>query len=360
MKRNVWRSSLLGLIPLAILLVLIAIVIINFGSGTQQRIATIFFINLTIVLGLQIFTGNSGVVSLGSISFMGIGAYGVAVLATPLVVKSTVLPDPPFGLAGIELSPYASVIVAIVVAGLIALVTGLGVTKQVGIPATIASLALLIIVHNVLLNWVGLTRGARAFYGIPIVVTVPVALALAIVALVVARLFRDSNAGLQLRAGGADPLAAASMGVNIRQLRLLAWTLSGAVIGAAGAIYALFLGTISPDDFYFTATFLTLAMLLLGGMRSVTGAVVGSLVVSVGYEIMRNLEPGYALGSISLPSLPGLANFFLGAVIVGVMVLRPNGLVGDDELDEVVARWRRRRRSKLHSDPSDTGNSHAS
>lgn len=344
MKRNVWRSSLTGIIPLAVLLLVIAVLIMSFGSGTQQRIAIIFFINVTIVLGLQVFIGNSGVVSLGSISFMGIGAYGVAVLATPLVVKKTVIPDPPFGLSEIQLSPYVAAIVAIVVAGLIALITGFAVTKQVGIPATIGTLALLVIVHNVLLNWTGLTRGARAFYGIPITVTVPIAFGLSIVALIVARLFRDSNMGLQLRAGGADPLAAVSMGVNIRRLRLVAWTLSGVMIGAAGAFYALFLGTISPNDFYFTATFLTLAMLLLGGMRSVTGAVVGSLVVSVGYELMRNMEPGLALGGLSLPALPGLANFFLGAVIVGVMILRPNGLVGDDEVDEAVRRWRRRRK----------------
>ena len=339
-----WTRSLRGAALLVAILVVVAFLGSEVGTASQERIVIGFFINLTVVLGLQMFTGNSGVVSLGHLSFMGVGAYVAAVLASPPAVKAAVIPEAPFGLTDVEMASPLVVIAALAVTGVVALVSGLAVTRQVGISATIVSLALLVVVHNVLLNWVDVTRGARAFYGVPIKTSITSALAMAVVAVVVARLFRDSTSGLQLRAGGEDSLAAASMGVGVRRLRLLSWVLGALLVGVAGVAYAYFLGTISPDAFYFHATFLTLAMLLLGGMRSVSGAVVGAIFVTVGYEVMRDLESGSELGGLTLPTLPGLADFFLGAVIVLVMILRPDGLIGDDEIDETVARRLGRRR----------------
>lgn len=330
--------SLLGALGVAAVLPLIAIAVDAVGSASQERIAIGFFINLIVVLGLQVFTGNSGVVNLGHVSFMGIGAYATAVLATPPIIKQTVIPEAPFGLPDVEVGVLSVAIIAVIITAVLAWVSGVAVTRQVGISATIASLALLVVVHTVLLNWRDLTRGARAFYGIPIETTLFAAVAVATVIAVLARLFRDSTVGLQLRAGGEDSLAAAAMGVHIRRLRLLAWVVGGVFVGIAGVLYAFFLGTISPDAFYFHATFLTLAMLLLGGMRSVSGAVVGSIFVTLGFEMMRIIERGDPVLFVDPPRLPGLTDFFLGLVIVLVMTLRPEGLVGDEELDEALPR----------------------
>jgi branched-chain amino acid transport system permease protein len=116
--------------------------------------------------------------------------------------------------------------------------------------------------------------------------------------------------------------------------------LSALLMSVAGVLFALFVGTISPKSFYFDLTFLTLAMLILGGTRSVTGAVVGAIVVTLGFETMRFLENGPELLGFKLPQMFGLTGFFLGAIIVLFMALRPEGLVGDDEVDEI---WKRRR-----------------
>ena len=97
---------------------------------------------------------------------------------------------------------------------------------------------------------------------------------------------------MQLRASATNMLAAESMGVNIRALRLIAWVLGGVVCGIAGALYAYYLGTVNARAFYFHAAFLTLAMHILGGMRSVTGAVVGVVLISVAMELIRHLESG--------------------------------------------------------------------
>ena len=116
-------------------------------------------------------------------------------------------------------------------------------------------------------------------------------------------------------------------------------------LGIAGALYAYYLGTVNARAFYFHAAFLTLAMHILGGMRSVTGAVVGVVLISVAMELIRHLESGPVILGAQLPDLFGLGSLMLGVIIVLVMCLRSDGLMGGLELDEVLARhWKRWRR----------------
>jgi branched-chain amino acid transport system permease protein len=295
-------------------------------------------VNVIIVIGLQVFMGNTNISNLGHVSVVGIAAYVVAVLATPVAIKRTAIPVAPFGLATFQLDTVWVVLAALAITVAVAVLVGSVLTRQSGIAATIATLALLVIVHVVLVNWVDLTRGPRAFYGIPVKATLEWAIGLAMLAAVVARLFRDSPAGVQLRASSEDIAAARAMGVEVRRLRLLAWTLSSVFMAVAGMLMAYFVGTISPKSFYFDLVFLSLAMLILGGMRSVSGGVIGAMVVTLGFELMRYLENGPEIAGLDLPEMFGLTGFFLGAIIVGFMALRPEGLVGDDELDEILFR----------------------
>ena len=112
-------------------------------------------------------------------------------------------------------------------------------------------------------------------------------------------------------------------------------------------MYAYLIGSISPKSFYFEATFLTLAMLILGGTRSVSGAVIGAVVVTVGFEIMRYFESAPEILGLQLPQIFGLTGFFLGGTIVLFMALRPDGLIGNDEIDEIFERYLGRRRSRI-------------
>ena len=312
-----------------------------------MRIVNIFMINLIVVVGLQVTMGNSNVASLGHVTFMGIAAYVAAVLVIPITIKNTILPHAPFGISHVEFPAFVAALIGVAVSTAIAFVTGVVITRQSGIAATIITLALIVIVHVVFVNWMDLTRGPRAVYGIPVQTNVVQLMLITAGIVVFARLFRDSKSGVQLRASSENLLAAASMGVNARGLRLLAWVLSGAIISVGGVMYAFLIGSISPKSFYFDTVFLTLAMLILGGMRSVSGAVVGAIVVTVGFEVMRWFETGPVIFGGQIPQISGLTGFFLGATIVFFMALRPDGLVGDEELDEIVLRRARERAARL-------------
>lgn len=338
----VFSTAVRTLAP-AILLIAGGVLISIFGEAFQVRVAYIFFVNLVIVAGLQIFMGNSNVANLGHISFAGIAAYIVAVLHTPVALKATLIPNAPFGLAEIQLDFVTSSVIALAVTVAIAWISGLGLCRLTGVAATIGTLALLVVVHVVLINWIDVTRGPRAFFGIPVVLSLPWAIGASIVAVFIAKLFRDSRDGQQLRASGDNLLAARAMGVDVNRVRLKAWMLSAFVVGLGGILFTLFMGTIAPKSFYFHLTFLTIAMLILGGMRSVSGAVTGTIVVAVGFELVRMLENGPEFLGVQLPTMFGLTGFFLGAIIVLVLALRPDGILGNDEFEDYWRAFREHR-----------------
>ena len=139
---------------------------------------------------------------------------------------------------------------------------------------------------------------------------------------------------------GEDELAAASIGVAIVPRRLQAWLLSGLVATVAGILMGHFLTVFSPREFYFAQTFAFLAMLIIGGMATVSGAVIGTLLVTGLIEVLRRLEEGPQIGPIDLPQVYGLTTFALGICMIFVMIKRRDGLVGFREIEEAIFKRR--------------------
>ena len=334
------RSALIG-IPVWLLAQLWA----SLRGGSGERVATVALINVVIVVGIQLFAGNSGVMSFGHVSFAAMGAYGVAILAAPALLKKARIPDAPFGLAKVNVDPWLAGLIAVGVVVLIAVFVGLAVMRLSGTAATIVTLALLVVTNSVLNAWTQLTGGAEAFYGIPNTTTLNIAAVVMFVAIAVAGAFRSSAAGLQLQASREDELAATAMGVNVSSVRLMAFVLSATIVGAGGVLLALFLGAITPKDFYLSLTFTTIAMLVLGGKRSVTGAVAGVVFVTGGEDLFRWLGDGPRVAGADLSLFPGCTYLFLWLVILFGMILRPAGFFGDSEIDHLIP-WLRHKRAE--------------
>ncbi len=341
-----WLRGLRGGLVTAVPVVLIGLAVAAFAPTYHQHLAAAAAINLMIAVGLQVFMGNSGVAHLGHSAFVGLGAYGMAILATPVAMKKLSIPNAPFGLAQVALPSPVAAAISLAVVALVAGLSGRVIARLSGVAATIVSLAFLVIVHSTFLHWPALFKGNQGFFGIPQVAGLPMVLGGAVLAIVVARLFRESPNGLQLRATAQNPQAADALGLDARALRRQGWLVSALICGLAGVLYASFSGTISPRLFYFQQVFMTLAMLILGGMGTVTGAVAGALILSIGLELIRSLESGVTLGGVTLPAMLGLSGVALGAVIVLGMALRPQGVCGPYELDEMLARALRRRRGR--------------
>jgi branched-chain amino acid transport system permease protein len=105
------------------------------------------------------------------------------------------------------------------------------------------------------------------------------------------------------------------------------------VVGAGGALFAHFSYGFSANNFYLQRTFLVVAMLIIGGMGSLSGAVIGAVTVSVLTELLRQLEVGMAVGGLELDVPAGAGDVLLGIILLLVLILRPEGIVGDREID---------------------------
>ncbi len=319
---------------------LIAFVCVAVWLGTQgdlllDRVTLTATIYLVVVVGFYSFVGTSGVFSFGHMVFMMVGAYVAALLAMPASGKEFLLASAPHWLQQAHLDPTLAVLAGGLVAAAFAALVAIPVTRLSGIAAGLAMFAVLNIVFVVASNLEDITNGTQGLSGVPVSTTQTSALIWAICSIVLVFAFQRSRWGLRLRSSREDEVAARASGVSIEVLRGVALVLSAFVIGVGGGLMALFLGSFAPQSFYLDTTFLTIVMLIVGGKNSLTGAVVGVVVVSVLNELLRRFEQGWDLGIASIPARPGVQNLMLAAIILAVLAVRPSGLTGGRELDRI-------------------------
>ncbi|MUM27807.1 ATP-binding cassette domain-containing protein [Mycolicibacterium sp. CBMA 295] len=148
-------------------------------------------------------------------------------------------------------------------------------------------------------------------------------------------------------------MAAAAIGVRVGRQRIIGWLLGAALSGMAGGLLGQFLGAFSPKQFYFTMTMTIIAMMVVGGMNTVTGAILGAGVVTVMVNVLRGLEGGGQIAGVSVPQFFGLTDAGLALVLLLTMIIRPQGIVPHFEIDEWLGRLLTRRRPAAEPSPID-------
>jgi branched-chain amino acid transport system permease protein len=318
-------------ISLAVILLAIVAAVWATGDGLLARTVTDALIRVVLVVGLYIFVGNSGVLSFGHIAFMLVGAYGTAWLTLSVFKKSFALQLPEI-LANTQYPVFPSAVAAASLAAMVALVVGVPIMRLAGIAASIATLAVLGIFKTFYTNWGPWTMGAATMPGIPLYVDMWVALAWSVFALFAAYLYQASRFGLALRASREDEFAARAAGINIPFQRLIAFVLSAFFVGAAGVLQAHFLGSIAVKNFWLGITFISLAMLIVGGQRSLTGALVGVVVVSTIAELLRQVETGIDIGTTEISVPAGAQELGIALVMLIILISRPAGIMAGREI----------------------------
>lgn len=331
LKRIEPLARLLWVPAIACVMLWICYLLVQFVLAAQyQQIAVNMLVTAVMVLGLQLFSGNSGVLSFGHLAFVAIGAYTSALLTIPVGLKKATFTSMPgflHWILGTEMGTLESTLIAGAVAALFALIVAAPIVRLNGVPAGIATLALLVIVYTFNIQTTSITRGTSTMIGVPATTTINNSLVWAFVAVVVAFAYQASRRGLRLRASRENEAAARSTGVSIPLERAFAWVLSAFLMGIAGALYGHFIIAFSADEFYFAATFNIVLMLVLGGMTSVSGAVVGTIFITVLNEVLRRIENGPLNGKY-----PGFSELLLAAALLLVLIWRPRGLTMGHEI----------------------------
>jgi branched-chain amino acid transport system permease protein len=288
-------------------------------------------VNVAIVVALYIFIGNSGVLSFGHISFVAVGAWAAGVLSMPVEEKPAIMPNLASLLRDHTIGNVWSLALAAAVGAAFALVVGLPLMRLSGLGAGIATFGVLEITHNVLRYWEKIGPGLNTFSAVPETTGLLQASVGAVVAVVVAFAYKRSRFGRLLSATREDAAAARAVGVSVYRQRLIAFVLSGALAGFAGGLYVHLL-PVNTQSVYLDLTFLTLAMLVIGGATSLWGAVVGALAVSAVDSVLAEAESGIHVFGQSLDLPAGTRIVVVGALMALVLILRPAGLTGGREL----------------------------
>jgi branched-chain amino acid transport system permease protein len=317
------------LAPIA-LVALAALVGMIVSTSTETYVINAL-VNVAIVVALYVFIGNSGVLSFGHISFVAVGAWAAGVLSMPVEEKPAIMPNLASLLRDHTIGNVWSLALAAAVGAAFALVVGLPLMRLSGLGAGIATFGVLEITHNVLRYWEKIGPGLNTFSAVPETTGLLQASLGAGLAIVVAFAYKRSRFGRLLSATREDAAAARAVGVSVYRQRLIAFVLSGALAGFAGGLYVHLL-PVNTESVYLDLTFITLAMLVIGGATSLWGAVVGALAVSAVDSFLAEAESGIHVFGQSLDLPAGTRIVVVGTLMALVLILRPAGLTGGREL----------------------------
>jgi branched-chain amino acid transport system permease protein len=304
------------------------------GLAVSTSLQTYFLdtlVKVSIVVALYLFIGNTGVLSFGHIAFVAVGVWTAGVLTVPEDQKNAIMPGLAHFLLHAEVGNIPSLLLAALAGLVYAFLVGLPLMRLSGLAAGIATFGVLQITNNVLRYWEKVGPGLNAFSSVPQTTGIWQAAIGALICVVIAFAYQCSRFGRKVRATREDPAAASAAGISIYRQRLIAFTLSGALAGFAGGLYVHML-PIEIDSLYLDLTFITLAMLVVGGSGSLLGAVVGALAVSGLDSFLSAAENGIGIlgWHIDLPT--GTSEIVVGTLMAVVLIVHPTGLTGGREL----------------------------
>ena len=274
-------------------------------------------------MSLNLITGFAGMLNLGHAAFFGIGAYASVLL---------VMAGFPF---------WVGFIAAGLVAAFFGFLLSIPSLRLRGDFLAIATLAFGEIIRSILLNWTELTRGPLGIPGIPkpeffgivfdsMGMYLVLAFAVAAVTYVALKLLLKSNFGIALKALRENESVAASLGKNVKLLKMQAFMVGACFAGLAGSLFAHYITFIDPSSFVLGETILILLMVMLGGVGSLEGSIVGVIILVLLPEPLRFIKLP--------PAMVGQLRQIIYAVLLIVLIIkRPKGIIGEKWFGGIIS-----------------------
>jgi branched-chain amino acid transport system permease protein len=322
------------------------------GGNYWVRVLDFALLYIVLALGLNVVVGFAGLLDLGYIAFYALGAYSYALLASPHLPQhfETIASAFP---QGMHFSPWMVVIFSIILAALFGIILGLPTLQLRGDYLAIVTLGfgeIIRIFMNNLDRPLNLTNGPKGITAIdPITVfgvsfTKPVDLGLiqvphlylvfylflvlAIAVTIVCLHLQNSRIGRAWVAIREDEIAAKAMGINTRNMKLLAFAIGASFAGVAGVLFSAFQGFVSPESFTLWESIVVLAMVVLGGIGHIPGVILGAIVLAVFPEVLRGVaEPiQKAIFGHVIVDVEVIRQLIYGLALILIMLYRPGGI----------------------------------
>ncbi len=295
-----------GLSVIGFSLVLLPVPLI-LANPWELGILNLIAIHATVVLGLNLFIGYAGQISLGHAAFFGLGAYGSAILTTVFALPA--LPAMTLTALGVALT---------------ALVIGIPTLRLSGHYLAMATLGFNIVVHSILIQWDRVTGGPSGLSGIPPFAVLGRAVqgevqqyyllwGAAMITLTLSLNLVRSGVGRGLAALAEDEVSAAAMGVDVRRGKITVFTVSAIFASLGGSLFAHYMGTITPDTFGIFTSIDFVIMVVIGGMGCVWGSLAGAAIVTLLPHLLGPLEDS--------------KDIIYGLIVVAILLLLPRGFI---------------------------------
>ena len=281
-------------------LILMGLMSINVINSYYKGIITLALINIMLAVSLNLIVGFTGQLCLGHAGFMSIGAYVSAVLTQKAGMPFIV-------------SIFLGAIIACIFAALI----GYPTLKLTGDYFAITTLAFCEIIRIIIMN-IDLVGGARGFTGIPRETNFTLAFLFMVITVIVIYNIIHSSQGRAMLSVRENEIAAESMGINAFKYKMIAFIIAAFFAGLAGGLYAHYMGYIQPASFDFNKSIDYLTFVVFGGMGSLSGSIIATIVLTFLPELLRGL------GEFRMLIYP--------LALIILMIFRPQGLLGDKEV----------------------------
>jgi len=323
---------------------------LQLGGNAWVRIVDMALLYVLLALGLNIVVGYAGLLDLGYVAFFAVGAYLAALLGSPHLAQAfpavaAAFPD------GLHLPIWAIIPAAAALAGCFGILLGAPVLRLRGDYLAIVTLGFGEIIRVFLNNLdrpINLTNGPKGinqidsikFFGFDLgksheffgftVNSVSMYyylfLVLVIVSVIICHRLENSRIGRAWMAIREDQIAAQAMGINIRNMKLLAFGMGATFGGVSGAMFAAFQGFVSPESFSLMESVMIVAMVVLGGIGHLPGVILGALLLAALPEVLRHVTgPLQAMTGGRLDSAI-LRQLLIATAMIAIMLSRPRGL----------------------------------
>ena len=347
-----------------IALLVLPLILQQFGNA-WVRIVNIALLYTMLALGLNIVVGYAGLLDLGYVAFFAVGAYLFALLASPHLTDNFAAIAAMFP-GGLHLSVWLALPLALLLAAIAGVLLGIPVLKLRGDYLAIVTLGFGEIIRIFLNNLdhpFNITNGPKGvnqidpvrFLGINLgkplniggfeVASVSLYyylfLVLVLVTVFVCQRLQDSRVGRAWMAIREDEIAAKAMGLNVRNLKLLAFGMGASFGGVSGAMFAAFQGFVSPESFSLMESVMIVAMVVLGGLGHLPGVVLGALLLSALPEVLRYVAGPLQQMTDGRLDAAILRQLFIALAMIVIMLMRPRGL------------WPSPEHGKVKPDPAD-------
>jgi branched-chain amino acid transport system permease protein len=316
--------TMIGLIVLFLILLMLNLTL----NGYYLRIVNLVGINIILVVSLNLTNGFTGVFSLAHSAFMALGAYTVALTTMPEKRKLIYLPDFPNFLS-LHLPFLPALILGGIIAVIAALLVGYPILKLRGHYLAVGTMGFMIIITVLATGLKNVTRGVSGLTGLHSYTNIWWTYGIAVITVYVIWRIIHSSYGRSMLAIREDDLAAEAMGVHIVKTKLLSFATGAFFAAVGGALYGHLLTIVSPKDFSYSMIFGLVVMLVVGGIGSISGSIVGAILITLLPELVLNkLERGFDIFGFHLPEMFGASQILMSIAVILIIIFMPKGLLG--------------------------------